>query len=84
MAAWIALHSRPTLYSVRVTSKTGLNMREEPATSAEVAAKIPYFETIKVITDSTVQTDAGPMERWYEVNYDGSFGWVSAKHVKKL
>jgi len=58
-----------------ITASGGLNLRENPSTTAEVQMTIPRGATVTITGD---QND------WYKITYRGSIGWVHADYVTLL
>ena len=59
----------------RIIASGGLNLRENPSTSAEVLLTIPQGVTVNVIEEK---------QEWYKVTYRGSAGWVYAEYLSLL
>ncbi len=66
--------TKKTKKYVYVTASDGLNMRQNPDSSAKVLAVIPYGTKLSVI-----DTQNG----WDKVEYNGQQGWVSADYVSE-
>ena len=58
----------------RVTAKSGLNLRKSASTSSGVIKTIPYNGQVKIKSKSG---------NWYNVEHNGSNGYVSADYVQK-
>lgn len=58
----------------RVTAKHGLNLRKSASTSAGVIKTIPYNGQVKIKSKSG---------NWYNVEHNGSNGYVSADYIQK-
>ncbi|GAB6153748.1 hypothetical protein JCM17380_24980 [Desulfosporosinus burensis] len=61
-----------TIGTAVITANIGLNMRQEPNTSATVLVSVPNGTTCPVLA----QTNG-----WYQISYSGNTGWVSAQYV---
>ncbi|MBW6431983.1 SH3 domain-containing protein [Patescibacteria group bacterium] len=59
---------------VYIMSELGLNMREEPNTSAKILAIIPYATKIPVLEEA---------EGWIKTEYEEKEGWVSAEFTQE-
>jgi hypothetical protein len=59
---------------VYITSALGLNMREEPNTSAKILAIIPYSTKIPVLEEA---------DGWIKTEYEEQEGWVSAEFTEE-
>ena len=55
-----------------VTAKSGLNMRTSASTSSSVKVVIPYGSKVNIQSSSS---------GWHYVEYNGSYGYVSAEYV---
>lgn len=71
LAIGTALYAQ-THYNI---SGNGLNLRNEPNTSATVVTSIPPNAKITVLDKSNSE--------WYKVKYDGKTGYVSAKYISE-
>ncbi len=75
------------LFTGRVVSRSGLNMRAEPSSSAEVVAKVPYYVTIDVVSvdGPAAEEDAdGLSGNWYRATYEGKTGWIRGAYIRPL
>lgn len=61
---------------VYVTSKSGLNLRADASTSAEIVYTLPYRAKVKVEKKSKD-------EKWYKGTFEGENGWLSADYTQK-
>lgn len=61
---------------VYVTSKAGLNMREDASTTSPVIYTLPYRAKVKLEKKSQD-------EKWYKGIFDDATGWFSADYVQK-
>lgn len=61
---------------VYITSKAGLNMRQDASTSSAIIYTLPYRAKVKVEKKSQ---DG----KWYKGNYDDQAGWFAADYVAK-
>jgi hypothetical protein len=59
--------------TVKVTAKSGLNVRVSNSTSAAKLGVVPYGAELKVV---------GEYNGWYKILYKGGFGYVYAKYTK--
>jgi uncharacterized protein YgiM (DUF1202 family) len=58
---------------VKVTSKSNLNLRKEPNTTALVLTSLPNGTKVEVIEE---------LDGWYKVTYKGHTGYISSKYVR--
>ena len=56
-------------------SANNLNLRNTPTTRSEIVAKLEKHDNLNLITD-TLQNG------WCKVNFEGTIGFVSGKHIK--
>ncbi len=61
---------------VYVTSKSGLNLRSDAATTSSIIYILPYRAKVKVLKKSQD-------EKWYRGNFEGEDGWLSADYTSK-
>lgn len=61
------------LKAVKVTAKSGLNVRVNNSINARKIGAVPYGTELKVV---------GEYNGWYQVLYNGGFGYVYAKYTK--
>ncbi len=61
----------------KVEAAAGLTMREQPGTASKSVVVIPNGATVKIIQKGDVEeTIAGKTSVWYQVEWNGSKGWV--------
>lgn len=61
----------------KVEAAAGLTMREQPGTASKSIGVIPNGSTVKIIQKGDVEeTIAGKTSVWYQVEWNGSKGWV--------
>lgn len=58
---------------VYVNSETGLNLREEPNTSAKIIVIIPWGTKLPILEEKT---------GWYKTEYSGKQGWINKDYVQ--
>ncbi|MDY6013327.1 C40 family peptidase [Clostridium sp.] len=58
----------------RVTAKSGLNLRKSASTSAKIIKTIPHNGQVNI---------KGKSGNWYNVEHNGSKGYVSADYIQK-
>jgi len=69
--------------NARVTSKIGLNLREEPNSNGIVLLTIPYNETVKIIEKQLIsETGSEQQANWFKVDYNGTTGWVWSGYLQ--
>lgn len=61
------------LKAVKVTAKSGLNVRVNNSVAAKKIGAVPYGTELKVV---------GEYSGWYQVQYNGGFGYVYAVYTK--
>ncbi|SHE89868.1 S-adenosyl-l-methionine hydroxide adenosyltransferase [Thermoanaerobacter uzonensis DSM 18761] len=61
------------LKAVKVTAKSGLNVRVSNSINARKIGAVPYGTKLKVV---------GEYNGWYQVLYNGGFGYVYGKYTK--
>jgi len=61
------------LKAVKVTAKSGLNVRVGNSITAKKIGAVPYGTELKVV---------GEYNGWYQIEYNGGFGYVYAKYTK--
>lgn len=61
------------LKAVKVTAKSGLNVRVGNSINAKKIGAVPYGTELKVV---------GEYNGWYQIQYNGGFGYVYAKYTK--
>ena len=66
-------------YSVTVTAKDGVNIRNYPTTSGKIIGAIPYGETIKIIKQT-----GGSGYTWGLTTYNNVKGWIATDFTKKI
>lgn len=59
--------------AVKVTAKSGLNVRVNSSTAARKIGAVPYGAELKVV---------GEYNGWYQIQYNGGYGFVYAKYTK--
>jgi hypothetical protein len=71
------------LNTCRILSSVGVNLRSEPNSSSSVLATIPYDETVTILSKGEQsETIGGKTGNWYEVEYDGTKGWLFSAFVE--
>jgi 2',3'-cyclic-nucleotide 2'-phosphodiesterase/3'-nucleotidase len=65
--------SSAILKTVKVTAKSGLNVRTGNSINAKKIGAVPYGTLLKVV---------GEYNGWYQIQYKGGFGYVYAKYTK--
>ena len=69
--------------TARVISAKGLNLREQPNSSATILLTIPNSEVVRVIDKNGVnETRSGHTANWYKVDYKGTIGWLWSGHLQ--
>ncbi|MDI3529927.1 5'-nucleotidase C-terminal domain-containing protein [Thermoanaerobacterium sp. CMT5567-10] len=61
------------LKTVKVTARSGLNVRVNSSTAARKIGAVPYGAELKVV---------GEYNGWYQIQYNGGYGFVYAKYTK--
>lgn len=61
------------LKTVKVTARSGLNVRVNSSTAAKKIGAVPYGAELKVV---------GEYNGWYQIQYNGGYGFVYAKYTK--
>ncbi|WP_434577867.1 5'-nucleotidase C-terminal domain-containing protein [Thermoanaerobacterium thermosaccharolyticum] len=59
--------------AVKVTARSGLNVRVNSSTAAKKIGTVPYGAELKVV---------GEYNGWYQIQYNGGYGFVYAKYTK--
>ncbi|WP_432422528.1 SH3 domain-containing protein [Thermoanaerobacterium thermosaccharolyticum] len=59
--------------AVKVTARSGLNVRVNSSTAAIKIGAVPYGAELKVV---------GEYNGWYQIQYNGGYGFVYAKYTK--
>lgn len=57
-------------------SSQKLNLRSEPNSQSEIIDKLEIYDNVVMINDTI---DSG----WYQVNFEGTIGYVAAPNLKK-
>lgn len=66
-----------TSQGVVVTEETELNVRKSPSTSSEILGTLPQGTTVTINGQSEIEG-----RTWYEIEYDGGIGYVSADYIE--
>lgn len=74
--------SKSTDKKVKVTSKSGLNVRTGAGTSYGKVIAIPYNKTVTWVKAKTKKDSSGNV--WYKVTYSGKTGYALSKYLKKV
>lgn len=53
-----------------------LNLRSEPNTESEIIDKLEIYDNVVIVNDTI---DAG----WYQLNFEGTVGYLAAPNLKK-
>jgi len=59
----------------KITASGGLNLRENPSTTAEILTTIPEGALVTLTEEGS---------EWYKANYRGTNGWIYAEYVSVL
>lgn len=59
--------------AVKVTARSGLNVRVNSSTAVKKIGAVPYGAELKVV---------GEYNGWYQIQYNGGYGFVYAKYTK--
>lgn len=66
-----------------VNSGSGLNLRDEAYSSANILLTIPDGSNVKIINKSGVsETINGTTANWYEIEYNNTKGWAWGGYIK--
>lgn len=60
-----------------VNSQNGLNVRSEPSTTADILGKLDFSAELE-ITQALIDESGN---EWYQIEFDGNQGWVSAQYI---
>ncbi|SHG95624.1 SH3 domain-containing protein [Chryseolinea serpens] len=69
--------------TARITSATGLRLRDQPSSSGTVLLTVPYDETVGIIDkNGNIETISGREANWYKVDYKGTTGWLWSGYLE--
>ncbi len=70
---------------MKVTAESGLNMREQPNTSALIVVSIPYDHLLLVCTSTSGKLEiAQTTGYWRQASYDGKMGYVYDAYLELI
>jgi uncharacterized protein YgiM (DUF1202 family) len=75
---------KSTTKTARIISAKGLNLRDQPNSSAAVLLTVPHNEIVVIVNKNGIsETIAGQTANWYKVDYNGTTGWLWSGYVRE-
>lgn len=66
----------------RIAATKGLNLRDQPNSSATVLLTIPYNGIVGIIDkNGNSESIGGQTANWYKVDYQGTIGWLWSGYI---
>jgi curved DNA-binding protein CbpA len=70
--------------TAEVTAESGLNLRKQHNTNADIVAKIPSGKTLSIVkANGPEQTLYGRTAKWFKVRYEDDKGWCWSGGLKR-
>jgi hypothetical protein len=68
--------------TARIAATKGLNLRDQPNSSATVLLTIPHNDIVGIIDkNGNSESIAGRTANWYKVDYQGTTGWLWSGYI---
>jgi uncharacterized protein YgiM (DUF1202 family) len=70
--------------TAKVISPNGLNLRDSPNSNGNIIQAIPYNETVRIIEkNGNLETISGQSSNWFNVEYNGTAGWIWSGYLQE-